>query len=161
LKNKINTLKIDDSEKYLIRNLQSRESSDLSDINILTFDDSDYQFASEFSDNNVFKIGCNDSCWKNIKTCNVLTKVEEQEDLLITLISKIENTELKEEYLRKLKKTMIKGKRKRSVTTILERDHNSICLLDRWKQQAFPQAQFSNNLIEFYQNISGTQNGLY
>jgi hypothetical protein len=44
----------------------------------------------------------------NIKTCCVLTKSKEQEDLLITLISKIENAELKEEYLKKLMKVMIK-----------------------------------------------------
>jgi predicted nucleic acid-binding Zn-ribbon protein len=49
---------------------------------------------------------------KNTKTCNVLTKVEEQENLLITLISKIEDVELKEEYLTKLKKTMTKDANK-------------------------------------------------
>ena len=43
-----------------------------------------------------------------------LTKAEKQEDLLITLISKIENPELKEEYLKKLKKIMIKGTNKPS-----------------------------------------------
>jgi hypothetical protein len=60
-----------------------------------------------FSENNV-KIGCVDFYYNNTKTCNVHTKSEEQEDLLITLISKIENAELKEGYLKKLKKTMIK-----------------------------------------------------
>jgi hypothetical protein len=55
------------------------------------------------------KIGCFDSCCNKTKTCNVLTKNEEQENLLITLISKIEDTELKEEYLKKLKKTMVKN----------------------------------------------------
>jgi hypothetical protein len=44
----------------------------------------------------------------NKKACSVLTKSEEQENLFITLISKIENPELKEEYFKKLKKTMIK-----------------------------------------------------
>ena len=39
---------------------------------------------------------------------HVLTKGEEQENLLINLISQIDNPELKEEYLKKLKKTMIK-----------------------------------------------------
>jgi hypothetical protein len=38
-----------------------------------------------------------------------LTKDEEQENLLITLISKIEYAELKKEYLKKLKKTMLKN----------------------------------------------------
>ena len=45
---------------------------------------------------------------KGHKTINVLTKGEEQENLLINLISQIDNPELKEEYLKKLKKTMIK-----------------------------------------------------
>ena len=56
-----------------------------------------------------------DSCCNTInalskghKTINVLTKGEEQENLLINLISQIDNPELKEEYLKKLKKTMIK-----------------------------------------------------
>jgi hypothetical protein len=35
-----------------------------------------------------------------------LTKTEEHEDMLLTLISKIEDPELKEEYLKKLKKLM-------------------------------------------------------
>ena len=38
-----------------------------------------------------------------------MTKDEEQENLLITLISKIEDAELKEEYLKKLEETMMKN----------------------------------------------------
>jgi hypothetical protein len=83
----------------------------------LTFDDSNYHSASEFSKNNI-KIGCNDSCYNNTKTCLVLSKSEEQEDLLITLISKIENLELKEKYLKKLKKTMINNDNKPTKTKI-------------------------------------------
>jgi hypothetical protein len=87
--------------------LQNNDFLDFSsEEDFLTFDDSDYHSASEFSED--VKIGCFDSCCNKTKTCSVLTKVEEQEDLLITLISKIENPKLKEEYLKKLKKTMIK-----------------------------------------------------
>jgi hypothetical protein len=57
-----------------------------------------------------------DSCY-NKKIC-VLTKSEEQEDLLITLISKIENPELKEEYLKKLKTFMVKDVNKPSQSRI-------------------------------------------
>ena len=60
------------------------------------------------------KIGCRDSCCNTInvlsksnKTVNTLTKGEEQENLLITQISKIDYLELKVEYLKKLKKTLI------------------------------------------------------
>ena len=42
-----------------------------------------------------------DFFYNKTKICNVLTKFEEQENLLITLISKLENHELKEEYLKK------------------------------------------------------------
>ena len=43
-----------------------------------------------------------------MKKVNFLTKQEEQEELLINLISKIENLELKSEYLVKLKKLLTK-----------------------------------------------------
>jgi hypothetical protein len=86
--------------------LQNNDFSDFSSEEyFLTSDDSDYHSASEFSE--YVKIGCFDSCCNKTMTCSVLTKAEEHEDLLITFISKIENLELKEEYLKKLKKTMI------------------------------------------------------
>jgi hypothetical protein len=82
----------------------------------LTSDDSDYHSVSEFSED--VKIGCFNSYCNKTKTCSVLTKAEEHEDLLITFISKIENLELKEEYLKKFKKTMIKGTNKPSKSKI-------------------------------------------
>jgi hypothetical protein len=51
--------------------------------------------------------------------CSVLTKTEKQEDFLMTLISKIENPELKEKYLKKLKKNKI-SKSKISLDETLE-----------------------------------------
>jgi hypothetical protein len=117
IKQEINALNIEESEKEnIFRILQNNDFSDFSsDEDFLTSDDSDYHSASEFSED--VKIGCFDSCCKT-KTCSVLTKAEEQEDLLITLISKIENPELKEEYLKKLKKTMIKEVNKPSRSKI-------------------------------------------
>jgi predicted transcriptional regulator len=71
---------------------------------------------------NIFRILQNNDfsefCCNKTKACNVLTKSKEQEDLLITLISKIENPELKKEYLKKLKKTMIKDTNKPSKSKI-------------------------------------------
>jgi hypothetical protein len=87
-----------------------------SDKDLLTYDDSNYHSASEFSED--VKIGCFDSCCNGTKTCFVLTKAEEHEDLLITLISKIENLELKEEYIKKLKKTMFRNDNKPSKSKI-------------------------------------------
>jgi len=49
--------------------------------------------------------GCNDTC---CKTISVMTKEEEQEELLLDLISKIENPELKRQYLEKLRKLITK-----------------------------------------------------
>jgi hypothetical protein len=94
----------------LYRILQSKDysNSDSSYIDEYTSDDSSYHSASESSDKDVFKIGCNKSCCEN-KFCDVSSKEEEQENLLITLISKIENDELKDEYRKKLKKTMNHG----------------------------------------------------
>jgi hypothetical protein len=71
---------------------------------------------------NIFRILQNNDfsefCCNKTKACSVPTKSEEQEDLLITLISKIENPELKKEYLKKLKKTMIKDTNKPSKSKI-------------------------------------------
>ena len=67
-----------------------------------------YQSADESSGSPNFKIGCKDSCCNVIKTVNVLTKDEEQENMLIKLISQIENLELQKEYLDKLKKNLTK-----------------------------------------------------
>jgi hypothetical protein len=55
-----------------------------SEEDFLTSNDSDYHSISEFSED--VKIGCFNSCCNKIKTCSVLTKAEEQEDLLITHI---------------------------------------------------------------------------
>ena len=79
--------------------------------------DSGYHSNSETSTSSSpnIKIGCRDSCCNTInvlskgnKTVSTLTKGEEQENLLITLIRQIDNPKLKEEYLKKLKKTLIK-----------------------------------------------------
>ena len=119
IKKEINALNIIESDKEnIFRIFQNNNFSNFSsEIDILTSDDSDYHSASEFSGENI-KIGYFDSCCKNTKTCNVLTKAEEQENLLITLISKIEDSELKEEYLKKLKKTTRKDVNKPSKSKI-------------------------------------------
>ena len=85
--------------------------------------DSCYQSTDESSSSPNFKIGCRDSYCNNIKTVNFLTKSEKNESLLITLISQIENLELKQEYLNKLKKNLIKdetGKKLKSTISFEE-----------------------------------------
>ena len=115
LKNKLNMLDINDYDKEdLFWILESRSSapSDSSEDDYLSSTNSIYHSNSETSDSPNIKIGCRDSCCNTInvlskgcKTINVLTKGEDQENLLINLISQIDNPELKEEYLKKLKKT--------------------------------------------------------
>ena len=67
-----------------------------------------YHSADDSSDSPNIKIGCRDSCLNIIKFVNVLTKSEENESLLMKLISQIENLELQKEYLDKLKRNLIK-----------------------------------------------------
>jgi hypothetical protein len=65
--------------------IQQKKTNDFPDTDSIPLD-------SSFSDN------------LNHMNCRVLTKFEEKENLFLTLISKIENLELKEKYLKKLKK---------------------------------------------------------
>jgi hypothetical protein len=95
--------------------LQNNAFSDFSsNKDFITSDDSDYHSASEFSED--VKIGCFDSCCN--KKVFVLTKTEEHEDMLLTLISKIEDPESKEEYLKKLKKLMSRNEKTPSKSRI-------------------------------------------
>jgi hypothetical protein len=118
VKQEINALNIEESEKEnIFRILQNNDLSDFySEEDLLTSDDSNYHSASEFFED--VKIGCFDSCCNKTKTCSVLTKAEEHEDLLITLISKIENPKLKEECFKKFKKTMMEDANKPSKSKI-------------------------------------------
>ncbi len=63
---------------------------------------SDYHSFSDSSSENQIGIGCTDNCCKRI---NVLTKEIPEEDLLIDLISKIEDSELKQQYVKKTQTT--------------------------------------------------------
>ena len=63
-------------------NALNNDFSDFSGKYFLTFDDSDYHSASTLSEN--IKIQCFDFCYNKTKICNVLTKFEKQENLLIT-----------------------------------------------------------------------------
>ena len=85
--------------------------------------DSCFQSADDSSDSPNVIIGCRDSCCNVIKSINVLTKGEENESLLIKLISQIQNPELQEEYLDKFKKKLIKdeiGKKLKSTISFEE-----------------------------------------
>ena len=109
LKNKFNMLNIDDKEQEeLFRILESNNFSDSLEEDFSSSSDSCYQSTNDSSESPNIKFGCRDSCCNVIKFVNVLTKSEENESLLIKLISQIENPELQKEYLDKFKKKLIK-----------------------------------------------------
>jgi hypothetical protein len=118
IKQEINALNISEDEKHnIFQILQNNTFSDYtSEEDILTSDDSDYHSASSYSSDENIKFGCFDSCCN--KKVFVLTKTEEHEDMLLKLISQIENPELKEEYLKKLKKLMTKKEKQPSTSKI-------------------------------------------
>ena len=70
------------------------------------------EYSSSSSSSPDIKLSCNDNCCKAInvitKSLNVLTKQEEQEELLLEAISKINDPELKASMLYKLKKMLSK-----------------------------------------------------
>ena len=117
-------LNIDDKEQEeLFRILESNNLSDFLEDDFSYSPDSCYQLATNSSNSPNIKIGCRDSCCNVINSVNVLTKCEENESLLIKLISQIENPELQKEYLDKLKKNLIKdetGKKLKSTISFEE-----------------------------------------
>ncbi|KAL0010969.1 hypothetical protein SO802_006077 [Lithocarpus litseifolius] len=107
LKNKLKMLNINDNDQEeLFRILESNNSSDSLEDDFSSSSDSCYQSDDDSSGSPIVKLGCRDSCCNVIKTVNVLTKSEENESLLIKLISQIENPELQKEYLDKFKKNL-------------------------------------------------------
>ena len=101
LNKKINQLQINDKKKkkkdlYKILELKNTDSeNDLSPDEIESSSSNEYSNSSSSPD---IKFGCSDNCCKSInvitKSLNVLTKQEEQEELLLEAISKINDLEL-------------------------------------------------------------------
>ena len=102
-------MNIDNNDKEELFRLLEIASSSSSDILEFSSSDSEYHSETESPDSTGPKLGCNcnDTCCQTKgKMIHTLTKSEEQENLLLTLISQITNPELKEEYLLKLKKLL-------------------------------------------------------
>ncbi len=105
-------------EKIYIKNFKLRNSSwnidSKNDISPDEYDSSStYQSKSSSTSYSPYiNFGCNDSCCKTVnvltKSVNVLTKQEEQEELFLEAISKINDPELKAQYLKKLRKLLTK-----------------------------------------------------
>ncbi|KAK9994612.1 hypothetical protein SO802_024315 [Lithocarpus litseifolius] len=99
----------DKDQDDLFRILESNNSSDSLEDDLSSSSDSCYHSADESSGSPNIKFGCKDSCCNTIKSVNTLTKHEENEKLLITLINQIQNPELQKEYLDKFKKNLTKN----------------------------------------------------
>ncbi|CAL8135781.1 unnamed protein product [Prunus armeniaca] len=97
----------DEEKEKLIKVLELRDSETSSVETLVASSESE---SDQFSDSQIsspdIQIGCNDKCCNRLKSISVLTKQEEQEELLIELISKVENPDLKSEYLKKLRKVI-------------------------------------------------------
>ena len=98
-------LNIDDKDQEeLFWIIESNNSSDSLEEDFSSSSDSCYQSADESSDSPNIKIGCRDSCCNVIKNVNVLTKSEENESLLIKLISKLKTLNCKKNIWISLRK---------------------------------------------------------
>ncbi|CAL9029902.1 unnamed protein product [Prunus brigantina] len=106
VKDAIRQLKITDEEKdNLIKVLELRNSESSENETMVSSPESvNYESSDSQMSSPKIQLGCRDKCCNTLKQISVLTKQEEQEELLIDLISKIENPDLKSEYLRKLRK---------------------------------------------------------
>ncbi|CAL2257672.1 unnamed protein product [Prunus armeniaca] len=105
-KNWSKTPKDDEKEKLIkVLELRDSETSSVETLVASSESDSDQSSDSQLSSPDI-QIGCKDKCCNRLKSIAVLTKQEEQEELLIDLISKVENPDLKSEYLKMLRKVI-------------------------------------------------------
>ena len=108
VKQKINQLQINDKEKEeLYKLLELRNTDSETEISPNEIETSSDEYSSSSSSTPDIKIGCTDNCCAG-KSINVLTKQEEQEELLLEAISKINDPELKASMLHKLRKMLNK-----------------------------------------------------
>ncbi|KAL4599159.1 hypothetical protein ACB092_11G107500 [Castanea dentata] len=109
LKNKLNMLNINNNDQNeLFQILESAASTDSFEEDFSSSSDSDYHSRSDVSKSPNIKLGCRDSCCNVIKSVKMLTKSKENDDLLLTMISKIEDPNLQKDYLDKFLKNLTK-----------------------------------------------------
>ncbi|KAL4603778.1 hypothetical protein ACB092_10G148100 [Castanea dentata] len=120
LRNKLNILNINNNDQNeLFQILESAASTDSFEEDFSSSSDSDYHSHSDVSKSPNIKLGCRHSCCNVIKSVKMLTKSKENDDLLLTMISKIEDPNLQKDYLDKFVKNLTKeDKIKRPNSTI-------------------------------------------
>jgi hypothetical protein len=108
VKQKITQLQINDKEKEELYNLlELRNTDSENEISPDEIESSSDEYSSSSSSTPEIKFGCTDNCCAD-KRINVISKQEEQEELLLEAISKINDPELKASMLHKLRKMLNK-----------------------------------------------------
>jgi hypothetical protein len=108
VKQKKNQLQINDKEKEELYNLfELRNTDSENEISLDEIESSSDEYSSSSSSTPEIKFGCTDNCCAD-KRINVISKQEEQEELLLEAISKINDPELKASMLHKLRKMLNK-----------------------------------------------------
>jgi hypothetical protein len=133
-KETIKQLKVSNEEKEkLIRMLEIQDTEPSENESVISSSENSY--CSSSSDKSKsgpdISFSCNDTC---CKTIGVMTKEEEQEELLLDLISKIENSELKRQYLEKLRKLLTKREVNKSKSLEISLS-NTLKRFDKPKEQ--------------------------
>ncbi|KAI5330043.1 hypothetical protein L3X38_029440 [Prunus dulcis] len=108
VKDVIRQLQITEEEKNKLIQVLELRDSDMSNAESLISSSESESIQSSNSQPSSPRVqfGCTDKCCNRLKSVLVLTKQEEQEELLIDLIGRVQNPELKYEYLKKLKKVL-------------------------------------------------------
>jgi hypothetical protein len=135
-KKTIKSLKVSNEKKENLRRMleikDTESSENESELSISSSESSYCSFSSTKSISGPdISFGCNDTC---CKTIGVMTKEEEQEELLLDLISKIENPELKRQYLEKLRKLLTKREVNKSKSLEISLS-NTLKRFDKPKEQ--------------------------
>jgi len=111
--------------------IKDTEPSDYESELSISSSNNSYRSCSSNESGPDISFGCNDTCCKII---GVMTKEEEQEELLLDLISKIENPELKRQYLEKLRKLLTKREKNKSKSPEISLS-NTLKRFDKPKEQ--------------------------
>ncbi|KAI5337412.1 hypothetical protein L3X38_016683 [Prunus dulcis] len=108
VKDVIKQLHITEEDKNKLIQVLELRDSEMSDVeSLISSSESEFSQSSDSQPSSPrVQFGCTDKCCNRLKSVLVLTKQEEQEGLLIDLIGRVQNPELKSEYLKKLKKIL-------------------------------------------------------
>ncbi|KAL4611228.1 hypothetical protein ACB092_08G107800 [Castanea dentata] len=127
LKNKFNMLNINNNDQNeLFQILESTALIDSFEEDFSSSSDSHYHSCSAVSKSPNIKLGCRDSCCNVIKSVKMLNKRKESDDLLLTLINKIEDPNLQKDYLDKFMKNLTKDEKLKNDVKTIKHDNDHL-----------------------------------